>query len=114
MINMELLNKSHDQMVVDHFGADALVPISKALKGFSEAFPAVQTATGTVRSADGEYTERVDFPKGEPENPMNEDEFKERYDGLMGYAGVGKEISDRIYSIIQSDDADVSQLVSEL
>ena len=83
-------------------------------EGFSEAFPAVQTATVTVRTADGEYTERVDFPKGEPENPMNEDEFKERYDGLMGYAGVGKEISDRIYSIIQSDDADVSQLVSEL
>ena len=50
-INMELLNKSHDQMVVDHFGADALVPISKALKGFSEAFRQFPFAQGVVYHA---------------------------------------------------------------
>ena len=86
----------------------------KVDEDFSAAFPAEQTATVTVRTAAGEYTERVDFPKGEPENPMSEEEFKDRYDGLMGYAGVAKEVSDRIYSSVQKDAADVSQLVMEL
>ena len=36
--NMELLTKTHDQMVEDNFGAGAVKSISRALKGFSEAF----------------------------------------------------------------------------
>ena len=37
-INMELLTKTHRQMVEDNFGPSAVESISLALKGFSEAF----------------------------------------------------------------------------
>lgn len=53
----------------------------------SARFPRVQVAIVHVTKTDGSVvTERVDFPKGEPENPLNEVEFKDRYDSLMAYA----------------------------
>lgn len=54
----------------------------------SKAFPEKQAAVVQITKKDGTIiTERVDYPKGEPENPLSETEFKERYDGLMTYAG---------------------------
>lgn len=65
----------------------------------SDMFPDIQAAIVTIKTREGEYTERVDFPKGEPENPLNEKEFRDRYDGLMGYADQksGEKIFDLVY-----------------
>lgn len=50
----------------------------------SAAFPDTQTAIVKIVGLDGNVvTERVDFPKGEPENPLNEREFRDRYRDLM-------------------------------
>jgi len=54
---------------------------------FSSAFPKVQTAEVTIRLISGkEISEQVNFPKGEPENPMSHEEFVERFMGLLHYA----------------------------
>ncbi len=80
----------------------------------SRAFPGIQAAVVTVRTKDGEYTQRVDFPKGEPENPLTDEEFRARYDGLMAYAGVKKDISAAIYDTVYKRDAAVGELAEKL
>ncbi len=76
----------------------------EADEAMSAAFPGKQTAVVTVRTEDGRvFSERVDFPKGEPENPMTDAEFRERYDGLMAYGGVDRATVDAVFAAAQGD-----------
>ena len=79
----------------------------------SKVFPGVQTAVVTIKTKDGEYTDRVDFPKGEPENPLTDQEFKERYDGLMAYGHIPTEVSEKVYRAIY-ENVKAEELVKEL
>lgn len=80
----------------------------------SAVFPEIQAAIVTIKTADGEYTDRVDFPKGEPENPLDDQEFRNRYDGLMEYAGVDAMLSSAIFDTVYRENAMVSELVKNL
>lgn len=55
--------------------------------GLTAAFPQKTTAIVTVATAEGEYTARVDTPKGEPENPMGAGEVEEKFISLARYSG---------------------------
>ena len=80
----------------------------------SRVFPGIQAAAVTIRTKDGEFTERVDFPKGEPENPLNDEEFRSRYDGLMEYAGVSSAVSGEVFDVVYRDNTKVGELVAQL
>lgn len=80
----------------------------------SAAFPNVQAAIVTIKTGNGEYTERVDFPKGEPENPLTDYEFRARYDGLMEYAGISDREKERIFHSVYRKAATVAELVVNL
>ncbi len=80
----------------------------------SAVFPDVQAAVVTIRTKDGTFTDRVDFPKGEPENPLDDREFRERYDGLMEYAGISPDTSNSVYQTAYRTDAPVDALIREL
>ncbi|MCR5683873.1 MAG: MmgE/PrpD family protein [Lachnospiraceae bacterium] len=75
----------------------------------SRSFPEKQSTIVEVVTADGRVvSKQVDYPKGEPENPFTEEEFKERYLGLMDYAGVGRDFSIALYNAVRSgNDAEV-------
>lgn len=76
----------------------------------SAMFPSVQAAIVHVTKTDGSVlTERVDFPKGEPENPLNEVEFKDRYDSLMVYARQVH--GDEVYQLVNADRTKVRQVM---
>jgi len=77
----------------------------------SDAFPAEQTAVLTIRTKEGSVTERVDFPKGEPENPMTEEEFRVRFDGLCEYAGMDAEKTDGIFNKIYGEDVPADEIM---
>lgn len=77
----------------------------------SAEFPAVQAAVVTIRTRNGEYTYKVDFPKGEPENPLTDEEFRDRYDGLMGYAGVNTAVSSAVFNSVYNKNAMVDEVV---
>ena len=79
----------------------------------SKVFPSVQAAVVTIKTKEGEYTDRVDFPKGEPENPLTAQEFKDRYDGLMDYGHIPAEVSDRVYKAV-CENVKAEDLVKEL
>lgn len=69
----------------------------------SKLVPEKRAAIVTIRTFSNEYSNRVDYPLGEPENPMSKDAIKEKYKSLMSAAGKeDKEITrilDCIYDI---------------
>lgn len=80
----------------------------------SAVFPDIQAAVVTIKTKDGEFYDRVDFPKGEPENPLTDEEFRDRYDGLMAYAGVDIEVASGVFNMTCKENIMVSELVKNL
>ena len=84
-------------------------------KELSSIFPDKQSAIMTITTIDGRsYSERVDFPKGEPENPLSYDEFWERYEALMSYGEIEKDIYTFIYNNIDNPNLKVIDMVKDL
>lgn len=80
----------------------------------SAAFPGIQAAIVTIRTKDSKFTDRVDFPKGEPENPLTDEEFKTRYVGLMEYAGIESDVSETVFHTVNQKGALVKTLMEIL
>lgn len=80
----------------------------------SSVFPDIQAAVVTIRTASGEYTDRVDFPKGEPENPLDDQEFRDRYNDLMEYAGVDGTVSSEVFDMVYRENAIMDELAKKL
>ena len=81
----------------------------------SKAFPDVQAAVVIIKTKNRMLTGRVDFPKGEPENPLTLEEFRNRYDGLMDYACVSTEVSSAVFdNVINTKDLQVNDILKEL
>lgn len=80
----------------------------------SRIFPDKQSAIVTIRTRMREYKERVDFPKGEPENPLSEEEFESRYADLMAYGGIDKNVYDDIYRRVNLSEVKVEELIKNL
>ena len=80
----------------------------------SRIFPEKQSAKLTITTSNGSYSERVDFPKGEPENPMTEEEFHNRYEGLMAYGNVSEQVYETIYKTVSQPNLKVSELIKNL
>jgi 2-methylcitrate dehydratase PrpD len=102
----------------DAVKGDEIVSLTKKIKveadkELSRVFPDIQAAIVTIKTRDGKYTDRVDFPKGEPENPLTDQEFKDRYNGLMAYGGFSPEISERVYKAVY-ENVKANELVKEL
>ena len=83
-------------------------------KSMSEIFPGKQSAILTIKTADKTYSERVDFPKGEPENPMTETEFRERYEALMFFGEIRKDVYTAIYDLINQPETKAAELIQNL
>lgn len=78
---------------------------------FSKKFPQLQTALVSIESVDGEIIrERIDFPKGEPENPMSESEFKERFIELLEHGNIISGIGDMIFDMCFDSNKSVREL----
>ena len=84
-------------------------------ENLSAVFPDIQAAVVEIKTYDGKiFSERVDFPKGEPENPLTDEEFKDRYNGLMNYAGINENINSFIFDIVYKENSKVEDLIKNL
>lgn len=54
----------------------------------SDLCPQKRVAIVTVKTNKGDFVERVDYPKGEPENPLTEAELETKFKGLAMYGGL--------------------------
>lgn len=80
----------------------------------SRIFPDRQSAIVTITTNKGIYSERVDYPKGEPENPLTDDEFLERYKALMAYGGIKESIYTSIYNKVSELGIKATDLIKDL
>lgn len=80
----------------------------------SKIFPDKQSAVLTISTPKGSFSERVDFPKGEPENPLTDQEFYDRYEALMSYGCIQKDAFDSVYELVNQPEVKVSELISIL
>lgn len=83
-------------------------------KELSDFFPDKQSAILTITTTNGEYSERVDFPKGEPENPLTDQEFYDRYAALMSYGNVERAVYDSVRDMVGKPNVKVSELIKKL
>lgn len=86
----------------------------EACEDLSRIFPDKQSAIVTVKTNKGTYCERVDFPKGEPENPMSEPDFRERYNDLMAYGQIDRPVFEAVYEMAGKPDVKVLDLIKDL
>ena len=83
-------------------------------EALSKVFPQIQAAVVDITTKTGMVSARVDFPKGEPENPLSDEEFRNRYDGLMAYAGIDGKHSAAIFDAVSQADANVNEILEYL
>lgn len=85
-----------------------------AVEELSKIFPDKQSAILTITTSNGSFSERVDFPKGEPENPLTDKEFYNRYAALMSYGCISKNSYDSVYELVNQPETKVTELISTL
>lgn len=69
----------------------------------SSAFPQKTTAVVRINTSNrGFFEKQVDFPKGEPQNPLTKEEFKDRFVELATFGGKTTDEALAIYKIVES------------
>lgn len=74
--------------------------------------PAVRGARVTVYMKDGkEYEATCLYPKGEPENPLTQEELEEKFKGLAMYGGLSSAECDEVIGEIWKEEFDLKKIL---
>ena len=84
----------------------------KDVKELTALCPQKRVAEVTVKTISGEFKERVDFPKGEPENPLSQQELEEKFRGLAMYGGLTKDECDEVINEIWKEQFDLNKILN--
>lgn len=70
----------------------------------SKLVPDKRVAVVTIQQTDGNvFVNRVEYPKGEPENPLSKDELYAKFSSMTEYANMDREYSGRLFYIIMNE-----------
>ena len=94
----KILSLAKKVMVLADDNLSALVPEKRA------AIVEVTTIDGNC------YTERVDYPKGEPENPLSDEELREKFVSLASYGNKSDKENKEIVEIVWNIEKDLPRL----
>lgn len=73
--------------------------------------PQKRAAIVVVHTKDGDYSQRVDYPKGEPENPLSKKELENKFRGLAMYDGLTVEECDTVIDEIWKEDGSIEKII---
>lgn len=74
--------------------------------------PAIRGAKVTIYLKNGEvYEAPCLYPKGEPENPLTQEELESKFRGLAMYGGLSTEECDEVVSEIKKDKFDLNKIL---
>lgn len=73
--------------------------------------PQKRVAEVTVTTKNGMFSKRVDYPKGEPENPLSQQELEDKFRGLAMYGGLTKEECEEVISEVWKEDFDLNKII---
>ena len=82
---------------------------------FTQAFPKKSCARMIITTYDNKkFAVVVDMPKGEPDNPLNEEDLKHKFFSLFLFANKTKQEAENILSIIKEDNININTLINAL
>ena len=73
--------------------------------------PQKRVAIVSVKTKSGIFSKRVDYPKGEPENPLSQAELEEKFRGLAMFGGLTKEACDEVINEIWKEEFDLEKIM---
>jgi len=91
---MKLFDKQYVRQMLDNPALHDMVQKTDVIydKELDKEFPNKWATIVEIETVNGErLTDRVDYPKGEPEYPMNRQELRNKFTKLTGMAGLSKE-----------------------
>ena len=69
----------------------------------------------TIKMTNGNvYTKRVDYPKGEPENPLSRKELEAKFQGLAMRGGLSKEECDEVINEVWKKNFDLKKIMNSV
>ena len=68
----------------------------------------------TIKTKNDSFSERVDYPKGEPENPLSQQELEDKFRELAMYGGLSESECDEIINEVWKEDFDLKKLLGLL
>ncbi len=86
----------------------------KDVDKLTELCPQKRVAVVKVNTKSGQYTSRIEYPKGEPENPLTQEEFQQKFEGLMSFAGYDKNVCDALIDKVNSSNVHINEITSIL
>lgn len=79
---------------------------------FTQQSPAVRGARVTIYMKDGrEFEAPCMYPKGEPENPLTQEELEEKFRGLAMYGGLTSAECDEVISEVWKEEFDLKKIL---
>lgn len=77
----------------------------------SRLVPDKRVAIVTVEQTDGKsFVNRVEYPKGEPENPLSEDELLAKFLSMTEHAGMNREQALQLFQTVMNENIDFRKL----
>lgn len=86
----------------------------KDVDELTELCPQKRVAIVTVKTTNGDFSERVDYPKGEPENPLTRQELEDKFRGLAMYGGLTKEECDEVLNEVWKEEFSINKIMDLL
>jgi 2-methylcitrate dehydratase PrpD len=74
--------------------------------------PQKRVAIVTVKTDRGDFVERVDYPKGEPENPLTMAELETKFRSLAVFGGLTSQECDEVIAELHKSDFDLKKILS--
>lgn len=82
-------------------------------EGLTALCPEKRASILTIHMIDGTtHTKRIDYPKGEPENPLSKEELEEKFRGLAMYGGLTEAECDEVINEVWKEDFDLGKIMS--
>ncbi len=77
--------------------------------------PAKRMAIVSIYTSHGVYTEKVEYPRGQPENPMTMDDIIKKFYDCSQYAGVSTNSTQKIVNtVLNNSEVSISELMNAL
>jgi 2-methylcitrate dehydratase PrpD len=73
--------------------------------------PQKRVAVVNVKTRHGDFMDQVDYPKGEPENPLLREELEQKFRGLAMFGGLSAENCDAIIHELEKADFDIRKIL---
>lgn len=72
--------------------------------------PAKRASIVTIYTSSGTFTKQIDYPKGEPENPLTKDELESKFRELAIYGGLTSLECDEVIKDVWEEEIDLKKI----